>query len=286
MSALATWVMKRRVNAIIGVAALSAIPLLFWLAAAILGLVILRKGIAEGIPVLAWGGLPALLLWFYQGDATTFVVLLQVALLSYLLRTKMSWALVLTVASFVALLGILVLPFLMSDVLDLIVDLIRRMLESQKVESPAVAVLYHQAVVAIATVQVMIAVSALFLARKWQAALYNPGGLRSEFDQIRLPVASSLMLGVMVLLGESLGDDYYFLSQVAIPVLVFTGLALVHGVLAKKRIGIVGLAAFYFVGLFVLKVYFVNALVILAIADSLIDIRRRLQEKPSDLSDS
>jgi len=70
MSGLAKWVMKKRLNAIIGVMVFGLIPMMFWLAAAILGLVVLRKGVKEGIPVLAWGCLPALVLWVLQGDAT------------------------------------------------------------------------------------------------------------------------------------------------------------------------------------------------------------------------
>lgn len=286
MSSLATWVMQKRRNAIIAVAAFSVIPMLFWLAAAVLGLVVLRKGINEAISVLAWGGLPALVLWFYQGDATTVIVLLQVMLLAYLLRTKMAWSLVLTLASFVAVVSIFLLPFLMSDVLYMIVDLIQRMLTTREVAVPESDVLRHQAIVVIATVQTMVAVASLFLARKWQAALYNPGGLRQEFHSLKLPIANSLLLGSMVLLGESLDERYYFLSQVSLPVLVFAGIALVHGVLAKKRIGVVGLVAFYLVGLFVLNVYFVNILVALAVADSFIDFRKRLTEKTVDSSDS
>jgi hypothetical protein len=286
MSALATWVMKKRLHAILGVAGFSIIPLLFWLAAAILGLVVLRKGVAEGFRVLAWGGLPALVLWFYQGDATTFIVLCHVVFLGYLLRTTMSWAWVLTAASFTALLSTFVLPLLMPSVLDFITEVIQKMLAAQEVTELNEAVLYQQTVVAISTVQVMMSVAALFLARKWQAALYNPGGLRKEFHQIRLPIVASLVLGVMVLLGESLDDSYRVLSQVAIPVLVFAGIALVHGVLAKKRIGIVGLVAFYLVGLFVVNIYFMNVMVAIAVADSFIDIRGRIREKPSDSSNS
>jgi hypothetical protein len=286
MNALANWVMKRRMNAIIGVAAFSVIPLMFWLAAAILGFVVLRKGVAEAIPVLAWGGLPPLMLWFYQGDATSLIVLVQVLVLGYLLRTKISWSFVLTAASGIALLGVFFLPFLMPGMLNLMTEMIQLFLSEQKIEVPDKGIVFGQVVVALSTVQVFVAVAALFLARKWQAALYNPGGLRDEFHQLRLPLVSVLLLGGMVLLGESLGEEFHFLAQVSVPVFVLAGIALVHGVLAKKRIGIVGLVVFYLVGLFLLKAYFTNVLIVLAVADSFIDFRSRIQEKPSDLSDS
>lgn len=286
MSGLAKWVMKKRLNAIIGVMVFGLIPMMFWLAAAILGLVVLRQGVKEGIPVLAWGCLPALVLWMYQGDATALMVLVDVMLLGYLLRSTMSWSWVLLVGSFLAVISTLLQPLLMADVLNLAVTLVQSVLTKEGVEVPDRNLIFNQAVMAISIFQVVIAIISLFLARKWQAGLYNPGGLRAEFHQLRLPVVFSLILGGMILIGESLGGSFSILSQAAVPALVLPGLALVHGVLAKKEIGIVGLIAFYLVGFFVLNVYFANILVALCVIDSFVDIRSRIQGKASNSSDS
>ncbi|MBJ7536822.1 hypothetical protein [Marinomonas transparens] len=286
MSGLANWVMKKRLNAIIGVMVFNLIPMMFWLAAAILGLVMLRKGVKEGIPVFAWGCLPALVLWVIQGDATALMVLIDVALLSYLLRVTMSWSWVLLIGSFLAVISSLLQPLLMTDILNLAVTLVQSVLTSEGVEAPEKSVIFNQAVVAISIFQVVFAIASLFLARKWQSGLYNPGGLRAEFHRLRLPVAFSLILGVMVLIGESLGGSFAILSQAAVPALVLPGLALIHGILAKKRIGNVGLIAFYLVGFFVLNVYFMNILVALCVIDSFVNIRERIQDKASNSSDS
>ena len=286
MGGLAKWIMKKRLNAIIGVMVFGLIPMMFWLAAAILGLVVLRKGVKEGIPVLAWGCLPALVLWMFQGDATALMVLVDVMLLSYLLRSTVSWSWVLLVGSFLAVISTLLQPLLMADILNLAVTLVQSVLTKEGVEVPDRNLIFNQAVMAISIFQVVIAIISLFLARKWQAGLYNPGGLRTEFHQLRLPVAFSLVLGGMILIGESLGGSFIILSQAAVPALVLPGLALVHGVLAKKEIGIVGLIAFYLVGFFVLNVYFANILVALCVIDSFVDIRSRIQAKASNSSDS
>ena len=74
------------------------------------------------------------------------------------------------------------------------------------------------------------------------------------------------------------------LSRAAIPALVIPGLALVHGILALKKIGMVGLVLFYLIGLLVLSVYFANILIFLAVVDSFVDIRGRLQSTPSDIN--
>lgn len=286
MSSLANWVMKKRLNAIIGVMVFGLIPVMFWLAAAILGLVVLRKGVKEGIPVLAWGCLPALVLWAVQGDATALLVLVDVILLSYLLRSTMSWSWVLLAGSFLAVVSTLIQPLLMGDVLNMAVALIQKVLTSEGVDVPDRDIIFSQAVMAVSIFQVVIAIVSLFLARKWQAGLYNPGGLRTEFHQLRLPIPFSLVLGGMILIGESLGGSFSIFSQAAIPALVLPGLALIHGILAKKEIGIVGLIAFYLVGFFVLNMYFVNVLVTLCVIDSFVDIRSRIQGKASNSSDS
>lgn len=286
MGGLAKWVMKKRLNAIIGVMLFGVIPVMFWLAAAILGLVVLRKGVKEGIPVLAWGCLPALVLWTLQGDATALMVLIDVMLLSYLLRVTTSWSWVLLVGSFLAVISTLLQPLLMAEVLNLAVTLVQNVLSNEGAEVPDRSLIFNQAVMAISIFQVVIAILSLFLARKWQAGLYNPGGLRAEFHQLRLPVVFSLVLGGMILVGESLGGSFSILSQAAIPALILPGLALVHGVLAKKEIGVVGLIAFYLVGFFVLNVYFANILVALCVIDSFVDIRSRIRDKASNSSDS
>lgn len=284
MSGLAKWVMEKRLNAIIGVVIFSFIPMLFWLAGAILGLVMLRKGVKEGIPVFAWALLPAIVLWIVQGDATTLLVLTDVMLLSYILRSTMSWSWVLLSASFIAVVSTLLQPLLMTTVLDLAVGLVQEMMKSEGGEVPEKSMIFDQAVMVISVFQAAVAVMSVLLARKWQAGLYNPGGLRSEFHQLKLPVPFSLTLGGMVVLGESLGDSFTILTLAAAPALVVTGLALVHGIFAKKEIGVVGLIAFYLAGFFVLTAYFFNILIVLSVIDSFVDIRSRVKKKSSSSS--
>ncbi|RDL43678.1 hypothetical protein DN730_13105 [Marinomonas piezotolerans] len=285
MSGLANWVMKKRMNAIIAVALCSIIPMLFWLGAAVLGLVVLRKGVKEGIPVLAWGCLPALVLWTVQGDATAFMVLIDTYLLAYVLREKVSWAWVMLLASILAVISSLVQPLLMANILNIVADLIQQILAREEVgDIPSKDVIIQQAVIAMSVMQAYISVAALFLARRWQALLFNPGGLKQEFHQFRLPLPIALILGAMVLVGESLGGGFEILSRAALPALVLPGLALVHGVLALKKIGMVGLVAFYLIGFFVLSLYFANILIMIAVIDSFVDIRGRIQSKPSNFN--
>ncbi|MGB2064031.1 MAG: hypothetical protein ACPHUL_02705, partial [Marinomonas gallaica] len=131
MGGLVNWVMKKRFNAILVVALCSFIPMMFWLSAAVLGLVVLRKGVKDGIPVIAWGGLPALVLWGIQGDATALMVLIDTFILAYVLREKVSWAWVMLGASLLAAISSLVQPLLMANLLDMVADLIQQVLSNE-----------------------------------------------------------------------------------------------------------------------------------------------------------
>jgi len=263
-------------NAIIGVAAFSAIPLLVFLAGAIQALVVLRKGVAEGISVFAWGGLTALLLWVFQGDATTILILVQAALFSYVLRTTVSWGALFIAAVVIAVVNVFTLPLLMSGVLDILLEMMKELFSQMEVTGMDDERLYKELVVSMSVAQMCISIAAVFLARSWQSKLYNPGGLAKEFLQLKLTLPVTLTFAVMVFLGESLGESFQFLAHIVIPIFVLVGLALVHGVFAKKNIGKVGLIAFYLVGLFILTPYIVNILIVLVIVDSFVDIRGRI----------
>jgi hypothetical protein len=282
MSGLANWVMQNRRNAIIGVAGFSLIPLMFWLAAAVLGLVVLRRGIQAGIPVLAWGALPAFVLWVAQGDATALIVLINIAILAQVLRQKISWAWVLFSAALMACGLSLIQPWLMADLLDMIAQLVLRVLDANGVEeSPSKEVIITQAVIAVSVLQTYIAVAALLLSRRWQAKLFNPGGLRQEFLTLRLPTVMALALGAMVVVGESATGSLEILARAGAPALVVAGLAVVHGILAKTNFGMIGLVGFYLLGM-VFGVIFTNLLIALAMIDSFVDIRTRLQKNGSN----
>lgn len=91
MRALAQFVMRGPLQASAVAAVTTAVPLLFWIGAAVVGLVILRLGISQGLNIGLWALLPALgWSWFGQ-DPTALAVLLQVMLMASVLRTTLSW---------------------------------------------------------------------------------------------------------------------------------------------------------------------------------------------------
>ncbi len=118
----------------------------------------------------------------------------------------------------------------------------------------------------------------LILGRYWQALLYNPGGFGREFRAIRLPKNVTLLLLAVMCISPFFGLHALILLPLCSVPLVFAGLALIHGLVAQKR-----LAAFWLVGIYVTFLPFMHLLgpllVVLAIVDSLIDFRGRLASK-------
>ena len=112
----------------------------------------------------------------------------------------------------------------------------------------------------------------MLLARYWQAALYNPGGFGQEFKRLRLPAVIVFPLVFSMLLAPSLGIQAAILTPVCSVPLVFAGLAVVHGLVAKYRSG-----NFWLIGLYIGIVLFTQLtyplLMVLAIVDSVFDFR-------------
>lgn len=298
MSKLAEWVMAKQRNAIIAIAALSMLPMLFVLAGVIQALVVLRKGVAESIPVLAFGGLPSLVIWLAWGDVTVFLILAQIAVLSYVLRTTISWSKTLMAAVSVAVLSVFLLPLLMGDYLLLLVKAVQiylakfEPLEMQQVlgllglKEASSDSLFRYLVVSTSVAHMVVALVAVFWGRLLQSRLYNPGGLQKEMWQLRLPVIAILLIVGMRVLGYNLGESFHFLAAIAAPIIVIAGTALIHGVCAKIQNGKIWLITFYIVGLIMFGAYIVNILMLLLVIDNVIDIRGRIANNKSDLNES
>ncbi|MCE1870463.1 hypothetical protein LWT00_22310, partial [Enterobacter hormaechei] len=90
MRALASFIMRGRMQATLVVVISAVLPLLFWLSAAAGSLVFLRRGFKDASSVIAWGLLPALAMWFF-GEPSTLLVLLGTLGLAALLRAGHSW---------------------------------------------------------------------------------------------------------------------------------------------------------------------------------------------------
>ncbi|MCQ4321183.1 hypothetical protein [Stutzerimonas stutzeri] len=283
MRALAEFIMRGRMQAIVVVAGSAALPMLFWLSAAAGSLVLLRRGLNDALGVLVWAVLPALV-WWYFGDPRTLLVLLGSFGLALLLRNQGSWSRVMLCSVGLGLLYAWALGMVFGEPIAALAT------ELQKVLPDMLSDVYQQLSVdeqarlgallapvltgLLAGLLQITTLLSLMLGRYWQALLYNPGGFGLEFRSLRFSALPAMVLLMAMLLGPSLGVQVAMLAPLCSVPLVFAGIALMHGLVAKNR-----MSRFWLVGLYVTLVLFMQLiyplLAVVAIVDSLFDFRGR-----------
>lgn len=116
----------------------------------------------------------------------------------------------------------------------------------------------------------------LFMARWWQAVLYNPGGFRQEFYGLHLGkyfAIGTLVVGVMTMLPlgvvQLIAADFLML---AMTLFVLQGLSVVHTVIAKK-----GLQNAWLFGVYVVVVLMSQLIAMVGFVDTWADLRNRIK---------
>ncbi len=287
MRILAEFIMRGRMQAIFVVALACALPMMFWLGAAAASLVLLRRGLNNALSVIVWGLIPAAI-WAYFDDPRPLLGLLAALTMAHVLRVTGSWLKVLLTSLLIGVIfawGLSIafaqplaelaveLNALMPKVFS---ELYEQFTAEQKLLLQSLIVPVLSGLMA-AVLQILCVMSVL-LARYWQAALYNPGGFGQEFQRLRLPAMIMFPLVFGMLFAPSLGIQAAILTPVCSVPLMFAGLAVVHGLVAKYRAG-----TFWLIGVYVGIVLFTQLiypfLVVLAIVDSVFDFRGLKSQK-------
>lgn len=283
MRALAEFIMRGRMQAIVVMAGAAALPMLFWLCAAAGSLVLLRRGLRDALSVLVWAVLPAIAWWFF-GDPRTLLVLLGCFALAALLRQQASWSRVMLCSVGLGLLyawalGVVFgepIAALAAELQKVLPDMLSDAYQQFSAEEQArlgslLAPVLTGLLAALLQITTLLS---LMLGRYWQALLYNPGGFGLEFRALRFSPAPAIVLLVGVLVAPSLGPQMVLLAPLCSVPLVFAGVALLHGLVRQGR-----MARFWLVGLYVTLVLFMQVsyplLAVMAVVDSLFDFRGR-----------
>lgn len=119
---------------------------------------------------------------------------------------------------------------------------------------------------------VSIALGALFLARSWQAGLFNPGGFQKEFHALSLGRNAALVCVLIVALAIFMGGQLAgAIAMVVIFAFFVQGLAVTHA-LVKQR----GMHRYWLHGIYVLLLlpHTLLLLAALGLADNLFSLRR------------
>ena len=281
MRALAEFIMRGRAQACAVAFLGNLFPLI---SPATVGLVLLRKGSQEGMVVLLWAALPLIASYFFgQGSSllaviSGFSLLLTLAAATVLSATR-SWQWTILMSMSMATVVTLVIGLLLGVEIDLLIDrlnaLFAEVAAQQSSQIEPVAASRPLVLGASALMLALSTVVCLFVARWWQAMLYNPGGFGEEFRQLRLDMrVAGLLIGVFVLVLY-LPIEYRFWAELMLVPLLLAGLSLMHYAVNVAALGSSWLV-FMYIGLVVSGPVIGGLLVGLGLADSLLNLRLRL----------
>ncbi len=272
MRGLAEFVMKGRKQAIIAAMVLGIFPLVNLLTPVITGLVALRRGPGEALAVIAFALLP-LAAWAMIGDVIPLILLFGITALAVVLRETESWEFTLLLAIVV---GVVVEVYLRLQpaLLDILLQRMQEYLQANQVEGLEMSDIRAFLPSVFGAVYMFLSVLLLMVARWMQATLFNPGGFKKEVHALRMEHKVTLVLVLLMLMADFgvLVPDGWILYMV-IPLLI-AGIALVHGVIAKRNLPSIWLVVFYALLMLPLALQLV---VLAAIVDSWYDFRGRIK---------
>ncbi len=301
MRALAEWVMRGRRQAVFATVLSASAPLLFLLveaggarlllglvatvlmtlSAAVVGLVTLRRGSSDGVGLMLWALLPALVWLIWRDEASPLVTLLGTTALAVVLKRTASWSQTLSVATVAGLLISFMIDTLLPGTVAQVTAAAGQLVEVLGETRPQVTQVLDAGWLRELLLGVIVAsylgtvLTSLAISRWWQSMLYNPGGFRAEFHALRLPPLFAAAGLIVMVLANSLPGEMVRWLPVMITPFMMASVALIHGLVAKRGLSRSWLVTFYVV-MFITGPYLIALLIMLAVADSFIDIRRRL----------
>ena len=300
MQFLAAYIMKGRLQAMTVAATLALLSLPFpptsIVSSAAVALVTLRRGAGEGLYVLLCACVAATVLSLLLGIGYQFPLLYgavlwtPVWLISIVLREGRHLAVAIEIAVLLGVLAVLgfygyqsqpaqlwsgVLAVMMQPVLEANPDV-----PAEQIKQSAQA-FAHFMTGAIAAGTVYGLLFGLFLARWWQAALYNPGGFKAEFLGLRghkpLALASIAVLVTAGLSSGGLAEICWNLVEVLFVLYTFIGTAVLHASFAAMK-GARFMVPFLYVTLLLIP----HVMILIALSglgDTWLDLRKKISNQ-------
>ncbi len=315
MKGLAAYVMRGRLQALLVTSgllplALMLMPLswpLSFFSAAVVGLVTLVQGVREGLLLLLGSSLLVALLGLLIPGNTVVVVgfallaWLPVWLLALILRQTVSLNLSLLAGSMLGIFAVCSFFLLTGDpanwwyqhfineVLPVLEKAGMVFNDRTKLEAELLKA-SHLMTGSLTAFMLLGAVAGLFIARRWQAGLHNPGGFQAEFHQLRFGVTAALaalaLLAASLLGSAFLGHGVWadLLVNMLSPVVViflFQGLAVGHALIKMRSLNSNWLVGLYLLLLFGLP-YSPVLLALLGMFDNWLDLRTKFGRRNTD----
>lgn len=282
MGAIARFSMQGPRQAAFMAVLFAAIPLMYWVSAAVVALVILSQGLNKGLNVMLAALLPGIAWFAAQQDITVFVVVLGSAGMASVLRLSASLPKAISLSVVAGLATVWLLPLLSPSWFDILQQgaqeygkALQGRMDPQTLQAFEPWIL-PMLLGGIGAMLQLFAIGGLLLGRFWQAKLYNPDGFKAEFHTLRLPYwYVAIALGVFFI-GVSDSSFVSLMPVILVPLFIM-GISLVHGVIAMKQLSTQWLMAFYISLLFFLP-YMYALLILVALLDALMDFRKRLKD--------
>lgn len=295
---LSAYVMKGRLQATAAATVFALLSLLLppltILSSAIVALVTLRKGRAEGFVVIAVATIAGVVLGELSAGipyyAVTYFLIqwLPIWLAAILLRETGNPLRALSLLAFIGA-AIVVLFYLfvespaaewtaiLKTVLEPVVEMGSEVDQGILLENLEIVSHYMSGIVVMSSLASL--ALALFLGRWWQANLYNPGGFGQEFLALRMPkniTIFTLVVIVFSLLG--LGFLSELAGNIALPMLVLyliTGVSVLHLLLSTSKARRFLLMGMYLM-LFIIP-HILPPIILVGFADTWLDLRKYIR---------
>ena len=282
MKALAEFILRGRLQALIVALIGSFFPLISTSAVA---LVSLCKGAKEGTLLFLWVSL-ALVLLQQSGSENPLLTAVSIVSLGIMVlaaevhRVMASWQWTLLVIVVVAVISAQGFAILMGSSLTSLVATAQDLLnavKSQGQDAQTSIVLSESMLLGlVATILAIGSIMSLMLARWWQAGVQNPGGFQKEFHGFSIDAKIAVILIVILVVGQFFSQSAQIWVDIAALPLIIAGIALVHFAVKLFGQGRQWLA-FLYVGMIMVGKPVTLLLVVLGLTDSLIDLRSRLE---------
>jgi hypothetical protein len=276
---------------------LTMLPFIGILGSACAGLVFLRQGASAGFKTLLLSTLAiALLMALMIGNplpavGVVLVLWLPIAILGLVLRNTRSLAFTTQVAVGFGLVVVLIQYLVLGEPAlfwqEYLQPLGQRYVASGLLDQPQSQQLIEQLSVVmcglVAVVYMLQLLCSLYLARWWQAMLYNPGGFSKEFHQLRVHwlvgAAGALALLFLLIPGEHAPVTLNCIGAVFLGLLLLQGLAVAHGLFKGIKSARLWLVLIYLLLIFMPQM--VMALASIGLMDVWIDFRTRFKQRQS-----
>lgn len=301
------FILRNRINGMGAAFMFSLIPVIGGsISILIVGLITLRKGAYEGTLVFIASILPYVLNYVTYPAATTvqmevvfiatmivIVINMLTWFLALMLRSFNNWGLTLEAGALAGVVAVMLVHLFYPDVTvwwgqqltayshktaSVLAQLMPPSSDTMsKGMTPGMISVIKNYATGFSVASLLVnALLQLVIARWWQAAMFNPGGLQTELHQIRLSYVSALIFILAIISwnsGNPVGTD---VLPVITVVFGAAGLSLLHALVAANKAGWFWLTLVY-LGVMFLFPLGIASVAMAALVDTVFDFRKRLR---------